>query len=1243
MSDATNPRPLLRDLIEIPERVHQGDFVLKLSEGVSEAHAEETVRNYVVTDQLRRSFDDALGFIQRSVEGKKSAACYLHGSFGSGKSHFMAVLNLLLAGNQRARAITELAPVVDRHNGWVHGRRFLMVPFHMIGARDVESAVLGGYAEHVRRIHPNAPVPGFYLGETLFEDSRKMRARQGDEAFFAALNEGGASDDGWGELEGAWDAESFEAAMLEPPEGVERQRLVGDLVSKIFTAYANVAAAGGEAFVDLDTGLSIMSHHAKRLGYDAVVLFLDELILWLATRAADVNFVANEGSKLSKLVEAQRADRPIPIVSFVARQRDLRELVGEHQAGALQLQFADTLRYWEARFDRINLEDRNLPVIAERRLLRPQDAAAKIQLDAAFEEFANRRRDVVDTLLGSDGERSMFRQVYPFSPALVQALIAASSVLQRERTALKLMLTLLVERRDELRLGSLIPVGDLWDAIASGDQPFSEGMRIQFENAKKLWTQKLLPLLERTHNVTWQDMQEGRADPRLAANLRNDARLLKTLLLAALVPEVEALRALTAQRLAALNHGSVVSPIVGRESGAVLTKLRTWAAQVGEIKLTDDQNPVVSLHISGVDVEPILANAAHYDNDGNRRRKVREILFAGFGIPDGGLLNQQGFVEVPHMWRGTKRQIDLWLESVAELSDDRLRGRAGTPTVILGIPFDTAGRTLADHRARLQRFQEEADTVVWLPAPLGDRALRDLGTLLRIDYLLIGQRLEENSPNLSASDREQARALLRNQQSQLLQRMRTVLEAAYGIREDQDRALGVAVPPEDHLKSLDGTFQPQAPHGAMLKDALAGLLDRMFEHRFPAHPLFEQEIKTASLKKVLEEVERAAEETGQRRFIEDRAIRQILGGIAGPLKLGTMGQTHFVLDDHWAQHFSRLHTQQGGGPMTVKRLRALIDQPRPMGLPREIENLIILACAAQADRTLALRGAPIRAAVDRLDDEAELRDQPLPDEATWATARTRAATVFGLAPSEVRKGATVERLAADLREKAQAARANVATLTVALRQRLATVGADVSSAPRMATLLSAGALVSELTSDAEAHAIVAALVGADLRTSDAAVGRAIASASALAAFIQAFEWDLLATVSTLDDERAAAATEIARSVREALAADEHVVPLEPKLREVRGAAYRLLAASTRKRSTENDDVRTDGDPDQGEGEQRGEPEPDTSGAEVLVEQRDFADLDPAGAVSALDQLRTLLEAEPSARIRLSWRMTRRSS
>ena len=37
--------PLLKDLISIPERVHQGDFVLKLADGVT--HAEATLRDWL--------------------------------------------------------------------------------------------------------------------------------------------------------------------------------------------------------------------------------------------------------------------------------------------------------------------------------------------------------------------------------------------------------------------------------------------------------------------------------------------------------------------------------------------------------------------------------------------------------------------------------------------------------------------------------------------------------------------------------------------------------------------------------------------------------------------------------------------------------------------------------------------------------------------------------------------------------------------------------------------------------------------------------------------------------------------------------------------------------------------------------------------------------------------------------------------------------------------------------------------
>jgi hypothetical protein len=143
--------------------------------------------------------------------------------------------------------------------------------------------------------------------------------------------------------------------------------LVGDLIDTHFPAMRET-----NEFVDLDDGLAILSAHARDLGYDALVLFLDELILWLASHAANVDFVTTEAQKVPKLVESERADRPIPIMSFVARQRDLRELVGQHITGAESLSFSDVLSWWEGRFSTISLEDRNLPAIAERRVLKPK-------------------------------------------------------------------------------------------------------------------------------------------------------------------------------------------------------------------------------------------------------------------------------------------------------------------------------------------------------------------------------------------------------------------------------------------------------------------------------------------------------------------------------------------------------------------------------------------------------------------------------------------------------------------------------------------------------------------------------------------------------------------------------------------------------------------------------------------------------------------------------------------------------
>ncbi|MGF6808346.1 hypothetical protein OKW30_003472 [Paraburkholderia sp. Clong3] len=1226
--------PLIKELISIPERVHQGDFVLKLSEGVT--HPEQTLRDYVVTPQLADAFKNALGFVQQAVLSGTSKAAYLHGSFGSGKSHFMAVLNLLLAGNTQARAIPELADAVAQTT-WTRGKRFLMVPYHMIGARDMESGVLGQYAEYVRHLHPGASIPGFYLAEELFRDAEAFRTRLGDEAFFSKLNEGSASGgSGWGALDTGWDATSFEAAMLEPPNGPERARLVGDLIAQFFSAYRSLAG-DSESFVSLDDGLAIMSRHAQDLGYDAVILFLDELVLWLASHAADVNFVSREGTKLVKLVEATNADRPVPLISFVARQRDLRELVGDNLPGAIGVQFTDVLRHWEARFHRITLEDRNLPAIAEKRVLRPINEAAKATLAAAFDELLRLRRDVLDTLLTTDADREMFRKVYPFSPALVQTLIAVSAALQRERTALKLMLQLLVDRREDLELGQLIPVGDLWDVIAEGDEPF-EAMRVQFENAKRLYNQRLLPMLEAKHGVTWEACKLGQADPALAKNLRNDARLLKTLLLSALVPNVESLKALTPARLAALNHGTFRSPIPGQEVQLVQRKLRDWAGEVGEIKVTEDLNPLVSIQITGVDLERVLDQAKGIDNSGNRRKKVRELLFDQLGMQDiGGL-----FLTYDFSWRGTKREVEVFYANVREMRDEELKGRSGAWSVILDFPFDEPNRTPNDDLARLGDYRGGSTrTLVWLPSFLSQKALNDLGRYVILDYILQGERFDQYAAHLSIVDRAQARVLARNQRDSLRAKLRSALEVAYGISTQPEEAVSHVLTAEQQFRSLDPTLAPRPPVGADFKAAFEDLLDQLITHQYPAHPLFDTEIKPSAVKKVWAEVRAAIDAPQQRSLVTDQASRRVVRSIVNPLKLGQMAETHLLIETYWQSHFTQRMALEGGGPLTVGKLREWIDQPRPMGLPTELQNLLILAFAAQTNRRFLHHGGPFEPDIDRLPDDVELREERLPSAAHWQTALQRASSLFGLVPAQTLNAANAGKLVSEVKQKANAQRTAVGGLVSAVADRTARYAPGEPGA-RQRTAESAQVLLDALA-NASDSTLVTTLATASLETSETAVGIAIAQAQAAVDALLRGNWQLFDAVRNLSDHRQAAGQRLAAQLAELLRNDEHVIGLKIKLDELVRDAVGLLSepakAGASSPAADRSPVTQPESPEPPPPFQP--PEPTHDAFTIVVEENQRADLDARSASALLQQLKAKVDNDSELELTLHWRLQRR--
>jgi hypothetical protein len=1154
---------LLRDLVAIPDAVHDGDFVLNLAKGVLD---KSTITDYVVTAPLAANFDKALGLIKSALESGASRAAYLNGSFGSGKSHFMAVLYAILKNDPDARGKKGLADVIARHDKWLAGRKFLLVPYHLPDSQSLDAAILGGYVAHVAKEFPGVPLPAVYRDDSLIADARDDRARDGDEAFIARLPATDPEAAEWGAA--GWDSAALDEAFNEPSTGDNRRRLVGDLLAGPYKRYAAAVRADQGSYIDFDEGLSVISKHAKDvLGCDAVILLLDELVLWLAGLIADSDRIYQQVQKVSKLTESAAGPRPAPIVSFVPRQRDLRELVSKAAAGNEVTSLFDMLKHWDGRFEKIDLDDANLPAIVHERLLKPKDQAAKAQLDAAFETASRMPQQAWEILLDTHGERGSreaFQLTYPFSPAFTHAMVDVSSALQRQRTALKLMQQLLVDYRDTLPVGQLMPLGAIFDVLAAGaDRPFTDKLRDEFETAKKFYSLRVRPALLQKNNLTEEQARElGPKHP-----FRADDLIVKTLLLGALVPNVPALIGLTATRLAALNHGSIVSMVRNQERAQVAKTLKFLSTQFGEFPLSgSEDDPRVDLALIGVDTEGIIRDNRHADDDAARRRRVKDMVWEELNLKDQGAFETRTTV----LWRGTARVVEVLMDNVSDR--DRMPARRfqpdpGTIRLIIDYPFDEGGRYPADDVLRMHELRGqlgEEDTITWLPHFLSEDRKADLSTLIVIDYLLERDRLSQVTPNLTTDDRHHAKNQLGTRRNALIATLREAIRRAYGVISPTDEDLGPRA--EEQVLSLARDLELRIQGGQGMRAAFDGFCGQLLSHRYPAHPDFGAKvIKTAELETVLAAVEHAAQDK-MGRCEPAKGDIPTVRKIADPLKVGTTHPAAFVLLREWPD----LLTRKAGtaGEATVGQLRGWIAGEQP-GLPEQVQNLLISCYAIQADKAWFRAG---RAAeppkLEKIADDLILRSQELPTSDEFETASARAGGIFRIKQQPVRNARSVHTLADAIRRNAAGKQSAARDLAAELDRHAATLGLGADADRQVTSRLITG-LLDRLAASTDDTQTVRLLASAELPKESAFYYAHLDSADRLTATLRQVNWQDL-------DEFASSEGDVDQSriiavLRQAARRDEQEIALSAPLRTADQEAIALLRERARKPVARPDD------------------------------------------------------------------------
>ena len=385
--------------------------------------------------------------------------------------------------------------------------------------------------------------------------------------------------------------------------------------------------------------------------------------------------------------------------------------------------------------------------------------------------------------------------------------------------------------------------------------------------------------------------------------------------------------------------------------------------------------------------------------------------------------------------------------------------------------------------------------------------------------------------------------------------MKQHIEAAYGIRGSQSKSIDNSHELTDTFKSLYPGLELQPPGGQQPQSAMEELLGQALSFEFPASSQLwcrDQEPEPAKGIRGSHQSRLRKGRTG----VVEKSVRNLITQIAQPLNLGEQGETHFVLSQRWKDQFTRKAADSGGG-MTVQSLRKWIDEPRPMGLPTECENLIILVFAAQTNRSFFRHGAPFDVTLANLPDEVELREQQLPPETAWVTAVERASRIFGAVSSPLLNASNLAKLADDIQVRAKQNFESCRQLVTDVANHLADFAQAKEKAPRYQTAEAVLDLL-EAVRDAKPAAVIETLASLAPQTSEAAMGSSFVSATDVVGALAATQWKLFESIRCLQDDRSVAAKALLDRVADALRNDQHVTVLGPVLRIEQSKAIDLL-------------------------------------------------------------------------------------
>jgi hypothetical protein len=843
-----------------PEDIRAMGFVVKLRESdPGSDEVKQLVDDYVITPAVEKELPRILDDMKQVFDRGEEYGRFIHGSFGSGKSHFMTMLSFLLEGTQPAWK--KVRPLFNAHKdaqaskghdsvdheAWLAKAGLLVVRIHMLSVRGkstgFDRAVYEGFNAALKR--RGKAVFEFLNVDATFEEVRREAKEYGDIV--------------WKRLE----AESIVGGRDDFEAIANGSTLAREHFARTWLKYKGRDPADAGIDPRWSEGLSRMAEHAKSQGFGGIVLMIDEFLLWLAEKSGQ-EFV-QEINNLNVIVDHNTGQRPAPIFVFVARQRNLQEffpdLVDESK-------IHEHLDHHAKRFEVTKLQDVELRHIVRGRVLRVKNASA---VKAAVSSLSERHQKVLPALLAG-ADIDYLRDVYPFHPALIEMLVDVTSLMQRERSALRLLYELLVIHYPKLPLGEFLPVGSAFAAIFPESGVEASKKVEVMQDIHHQYYARLAPAMLRMAEEAGSDFNYERR--------RALDQLVKTVLLAEVSPKLKQ-GGLTIERLVQLNAVDVEGETFRGQVRVAETDLLALSQRVPDLQVAGQgKTALVRFVLGRVSLGEVLGRArSKVDNAAQQFKIFWGALKQGLalegvkGFEDGGA--NEGDWDLG--WRRTRRRGRIKLGNVREMSYDDFTPPEGAFKVLVDYPWDEPGHTIDEDRLRatnVRKKQGPLHTVCWLPRHMTPTELGVLTELAAVRYLLSDAGQEDLLETLGPQDRSKIIDQAGIRQKTLEGQLEDLLQEIY-VRHGEFFAL---------ISDVDSS-RPRETLAENLEHIATLLMDR----RYPQHPTFLADPKKQDLEALLDWMVQAGETNVSVAY--DESVGKVLKTLGQPLELVNLGQT----------------------------------------------------------------------------------------------------------------------------------------------------------------------------------------------------------------------------------------------------------------------------------------------------------------------------------------------------------------